>query len=430
MSVSNVYSQQPGPSGVTTDWDKCFLCQKVTSEVLQCPARLKCSNVTVGQGYSTLSSSIVRFSELHELPMPIDIGCLDEGGGIEATLLKHKAKWHKSCHSKFNTTKLQRAEKRKASMDDSDMECPIAKKYIRTKDHHELNTKDICFFCETSSTSEPLHEVSTFQVDSRVRKCALVLQDERLLAKLSAGDMVAQDAKYHRRCLTSLYNKEAAIQDKTQLDSMEMTSHGIALAELIAYIDEARMDDNVAPVFKLADLVRLYSTRLEELGVKQRDHPHSTRLKNRILAHFPDLAAHKEGRDVLLAFDEDLGPALRKAYDQDYDDEAICLAKAANIVRRDMLKLEATFTGSFDLDCQVRSVPHSLLVLVAMIVRGPSIKSQGHGDTSQVTASIAQLLQYNISAHQRSETITSKQRKLHCRSMWDLQFTQEHGNVT
>ena len=50
------------------------------------------------------------------------------------------------------------------------------------------------------------------------------------LQKLSAGDMVAQDTKYHRRCL---YNNEAAIQDKTQLDSMEMTSHAIALAELI-----------------------------------------------------------------------------------------------------------------------------------------------------------------------------------------------------
>ena len=87
MSVSNVYSQQPGPSGVTTDWDRCILCQKVTSEVLQCPAR-KRSIVTVGQGYSTLSSNIVRFSELHELPMPIDIGRLDEGGGIEATALK------------------------------------------------------------------------------------------------------------------------------------------------------------------------------------------------------------------------------------------------------------------------------------------------------------------------------------------------------
>ena len=54
---------------------------------------------------------------------------------------------------------------------------------------------DICFFCETMSSSELLHEMSTFHLDSRVKKCALVLQDERLLAKLSAGDMIAQAAK-------------------------------------------------------------------------------------------------------------------------------------------------------------------------------------------------------------------------------------------
>ena len=88
-------------------------------------------------------------------------------------------------------------------MDDSDMERPMAKKYVSTKEHHELNT------CEHQN------EVSTFQVDSRARKCALVLQDEQLLANLSIGDMVVQDVKYHRRRLTSLYNKEAAIQEKT-----------------------------------------------------------------------------------------------------------------------------------------------------------------------------------------------------------------------
>ena len=43
--------------------------------------------------------------------MPIDLRRLDEGNGIEATLIEHKAKWHKSCHSKFNATKLVRAEK-------------------------------------------------------------------------------------------------------------------------------------------------------------------------------------------------------------------------------------------------------------------------------------------------------------------------------
>ena len=34
------------------------------------------------------------------------------------------------------------------------------------------------------------------------------------------------------------------------------------------------------------------------------------------------------------------------------DDDAICLSRAAKIVRRDILDMEAKFTGSFDQDCQ------------------------------------------------------------------------------
>ena len=88
--------QQPSPSGETlvkTDWE-------VTSELLQCPAESKPCDVV------HFSANTIRFSELHELPMPIDLGCLDEGNGIEATLLEHEAKWHKSCHTKFNSVYL------------------------------------------------------------------------------------------------------------------------------------------------------------------------------------------------------------------------------------------------------------------------------------------------------------------------------------
>lgn len=98
-----------------------------------------------------------------------------------------------------------------------------------------------------------------------------------------------------------------------------------------------------------------------------------------------------------------MGSALRKACDVDYDDEAICMARAAKIVIRDMLKLQSTFTGTFDKDCQVKSVPHSLLALVSMIHSGPSIKSQGVDGLSQATLSVAQLLQYNSFVRQRPE---------------------------
>ena len=52
--------------------------------------------------------------------------------------------------------------------------------------------------------SVPLHEASTFQLDECIRKCALKLEDKPLLAKLSTGDMTAQEAKYHTQCLVAL----------------------------------------------------------------------------------------------------------------------------------------------------------------------------------------------------------------------------------
>ena len=87
-------------------------------------------------------------------------------------------------------------------------------------------------------------------------------------------------------CLVALYSKAAVLhaEDLDQHDRSDKLSHGIALAELLAYIDEERMDEDVAPVFKLSDLVKLYSSRIKELGVEQHVHPHSTELKNRILA--------------------------------------------------------------------------------------------------------------------------------------------------
>lgn len=45
---------------------------------------------------------------------------------------------------------------------------------------------------------------ATFGLDTPVRKCATALQDEKVLAKLNAGDLVAVEAKYHAPCLAKL----------------------------------------------------------------------------------------------------------------------------------------------------------------------------------------------------------------------------------
>ena len=392
---------------MNTNWKKCCLCQKVTNELLQCPTKSKRVDIGVGQGYySTLSANIIQLNELHDLPMLIDLQRLDEGSGIESTLRENKAVWHKSCYSKFNATQVRRAEKRKSTLEDSELKEGPAKKYTRQSTCSEMEELTCVFFAKSASASEWLREVTTLHLDSRVRKCALDLQDERVLAKLSSKDMVAQEAKYHPKCLVALYNRAAALQAAKDLDQHDdrgnKVSHGIALAELLAYLDETRMHEDVAPVFKLSDLVKLYSSRLQELGVKQHTRQHSTELKNRILAQNPNLKTNKEGRDVLLAFNNDLGPALHKACDDDCDSEAVCLTRAAKIVRRDMFEMQAHFTGSFDQDCQMKSVPHSLLALVNMIHNGPGINSQR---MSQATLSTAQLLQYNSSVCRRAKSI-------------------------
>ncbi len=282
---------QPGPSieeTAKTDWSICFLCQEATSELLQCPAQSKRQDVILGQGYSSLAKNISRFNELQEMPMPIDLRRLDEGSGMEATMLEHQAKWHPSCNRKFNNTKLERAEKRHAT---DVTGSPAAKKFTRQSTQHQTASKEVCFFCE-GEKSGPLHEASTFDLNKKVRKFALDIQDQKLLAKLSAGDLIAQEAKYHLKCLMQLYHKAQVMESKDTQSRTDMFNKGIALAELLAYIEEARTDEDVAPVFKLADLARLYSKRLKQLGVEQDTRTHSTELKNRILSHFPDLTAY------------------------------------------------------------------------------------------------------------------------------------------
>ena len=96
-----------------------------------------------------------------------------------------------------------------------------------------------------------------------------------------------------------------------------------------------------------------------------------------------------------------MGAALRKLCKDDFDDEAICLARAAQIVQKDMFKLQATITGSFDEPCQFNSVPQSLLAILAMILDGPNIQflSQSSSGTYK-----AQLLQHNSPSRQAQQT--------------------------
>ena len=181
--------------------------------------------------------------------------------------------------------------------------------------------------------------------------------------------------------------------------------NSLAQAELVSYIEDAPTESSIAPVSQLSDLVTLYTSRIKELGLNVEKRVHSTKLKERILASIPDLKAHPQGKQVVLAFESDIGHVLSAACDMDYDNDAVVLAKAARIIRRGLFDLRSStdeFSGSFDDDCQTSSVPVSLLGLVRMIHEGPNIKDQNAQSNNALA--ISQLIAFNTIKRKRKQT--------------------------
>lgn len=261
-----------------------------------------------------------------------------------------------------------------------------------------------CFICEKKASRTELREAMTMQLNTRLYQCAKTLQDQKLLAKLSVGDVVAQELKYHGTFLTSLHNKERAHLRKQQLMSevadSEIEINQIVFAELVTHIVESQRGNTGGLVSKLADLCHLYEIRLKQfeanLTFKR------TRLKNKLLSEIPELKAFHKGREVLLVLEKDVGPVLVSACD--YTD-AMYLAKASDIVRREMFTEHPAFSGHFNRDYIVDSVPRCLVELVSMIEHGPDIKSQIENGLTKSDFAIAQLLYFN--SHRR-ETKTPK----------------------
>ena len=183
-----------------------------------------------------------------------------------------------------------------------------------------------------------LFNAATKHITKNVYNCAEKLCDTKLLTKMAPGDMIAINAKYHKNCLTNLYNRYRSHLRKVEFNkqSIQVSYDSLVFAELIAYIEEARQNTTNIPIFYLKNLVEMYKIKLAELtevDVKEIT-VHPTRFKTRLLKHIPGLTGEKKGKDILLIFSKDIGPTIQHAINNDMDEDAVVLAKAAQIVRK------------------------------------------------------------------------------------------------
>ena len=325
---------------------------------------------------------------------------LNQGQGIEHSHKERKALWNKTCRNRFSNANLERAKKKKHDQENEEensellvTESTSSRVKARRSSLSGSCFSSHCFFCESSDIQANLHSACTLEVDRRVRECALLVNDNRLIGKLASGDMVAIEAKYYAKCLDGLYNQARKL--KFSLKSENASSYKpidikeLAFSELDAFIDESLEVEEPA-VLKLSDLVKFYSSKLSKLREEHPDKINATRLKTRVLTAFPDLTTHAQRREVLLVLSHEIGDVLLEATHR--ASEAFYLAKAAMIVRREE-EVKNTFNGTFASDSQTSAIPASLKTLVDMMMRGPTIKRDSA--ESQACLTVAQLLVFN-----------------------------------
>jgi len=194
---------------------------------------------------------------------------------------------------------------------------------------------------------------------------------------------------------------KSVVNEHLHIDSM-------ALAEVIAYIEDTKFGEVTPSVFKLTELCQLYAYHLRkyarEAGVQVDSGIHSSRFKERLLSSCPNLTAVPYGRDVFLSFRDDIGVALHHVMEQ-ADSDAVHLMHTVKLIRNEVFSHACNFTGS--LSDHSKAVPSILQSFVTMLLEGP-----GNTEISDTEAalSVAQLIMFNAIKRRRN-TISDEQQK-------------------
>ena len=156
------------------------------------------------------------------------------GAAFSETCLLHHAKFYKTGRNSFDNHHFQRNKKKidnNAETPSEPLECcgkTICSSFTSS------NFQPTCIFCG-SNDGYP-RNASSFVIDRRVRQAAVLLGDDKLVAKLSQGDMPAIEFEYHPSCLCKLYSWAAYLQKSGSNINGHAVTYEIVLSETIGFI--------------------------------------------------------------------------------------------------------------------------------------------------------------------------------------------------
>ena len=329
------------------DWTNCIICQKLTSEQLSCPQLT--SKYEPSTVYENFLLNVEEFKKLDRVRVELNF----VGEWSVEVFMQKKASWHRSCHQKFNNSKLQRVRNRKRKFEAN----------TTHEDHERSPLKrrppqfQLCLFCEEIK-SEKLHEYTTVNADKALRSMATEMLDTEILAKISGGDLVAIEAKYHILCLVKYRNKyRSFLRQQHSPENWSREQHKArAFTELVAFIEALLEEESY--LFKLSELHQLYQQRLNDLG--EDINSNKTRLKDMLLQHFSEMGVQEQsdGKKTVLVFPEGMQHMLQDALDvNNHNSKNLLFAKVAKMGREELLSVTCHFSGDFPSNCQQGITP-------------------------------------------------------------------------
>ena len=132
--------------------------------------------------------------------MKLNVSRPDNGSGIGNTFLCKRARWQKNFYLHFNGTELSRARKRNSSsaiLPDESVSLSVCKHTCSSTPLLTTSEERLCSFRHRRAAQKDfLHKASSFEMNCRVRRCALAFQDNALIAKLHRGDVIAIELKH------------------------------------------------------------------------------------------------------------------------------------------------------------------------------------------------------------------------------------------
>ena len=164
---------------------------------------------------------------------------------------------------------------------------------------------------------------------------------------------------------------KAAIKSKPNTND-DSAAEARTFAKLISFMESSAESGTL--FFKLSSLHDLFVSRLCNLQVDKS--VNKTCLKNRIIAHYHgEIQEQSYGKNTVLVFNQGIETLLKDALKKrNCEEEAFSFVNAAKYIRSDVFQMPGfSFTVEFTSECQLKSVPPSLMCLVSMLLHCPNI---------------------------------------------------------